>query len=100
MESVCTSLWEGFWPWANTQREEYPVTWDFTERPLKTECEASFLRDQRDIELRADRYSEDFRTHLLPGMYSTPIHTVSKPRSEKLRLVNDHSAGTFSLNSQ
>ena len=36
---------------------------------------------------------------LLPGMYSTPIHAVPKPRSEKLRLVNDHSAGPFSLNS-
>ena len=32
-------------------------------------------------------------------MYSTPIHAVPKPRSEKLRLVNDHSAGAFSLNS-
>ena len=99
VESVCTSLREGFWPWAITQREEYPVTWDFSERPPKTEREASFLREQRDIELEADRYSENFGTHLLPGMYSTPIHAVSKPRSEKLRLVNDHSAGAFSLNS-
>ena len=32
-------------------------------------------------------------------MYSTSIHAVPKPRSEKLRLVNDHSAGPFSLNS-
>ena len=32
-------------------------------------------------------------------MYSTPIHAVPKPRSEKLRHVNDHSAGTYSLNS-
>ena len=32
-------------------------------------------------------------------MYSTPVHAVPKPRSEKLRLVNDHSAGSFSLNS-
>ena len=32
-------------------------------------------------------------------MYSTPIHAVPKPRSTKLRLVNDHSAGPFSLNS-
>ena len=32
-------------------------------------------------------------------MYSTPVHAVLKPRSEKLRLVNDHSAGTYSLNS-
>ena len=32
-------------------------------------------------------------------MYSTPIHAVPKPRSIKLRLVNDHSVGPFSLNS-
>ena len=32
-------------------------------------------------------------------MYSTPIHAVPKPRSVKLRLVNNHSVGPFSLNS-
>ena len=99
VQSVCVSLREGFWPWANTHKEEYPVTWDFSERPPKTEREADFLRDQRDIEIKADRYSESFGTDLLPGMYSTPIHAVPKPRSTKLRLVNDHSAGRFSLNS-
>jgi hypothetical protein len=99
VQSVCISLREGFWPWANTQKEEYPTTWDFSERPPKTEQEAVFLRDQRDIEISAGRYSESFGTQLLPGMYSTPIHAVPKPRSEKLRLVNDHSAGPFSLNS-
>ena len=96
---VCVSLREGFWPWANTQKEEYPATWDFSEHPPKTELEAGFLRDQRDVEISAGRYSESFGTDLLPGMYSTPIHAVPKPRSSKLRLVNDHSAGPYSLNS-
>src|SRR6202522_662937 len=32
-------------------------------------------------------------------MYSTPIHSAPKPRSNKLRLINDHSAAVFSLNS-
>ena len=32
-------------------------------------------------------------------MYSTPVHAVPKPQSEKLHLVNDHSASNFSLNS-
>ena len=99
VQSVCISLREGFWPWANTQRESYPVTWDFSDRPPKTEREAEFLRAQRDAEIAAGRYSEGFGTDLLPGMYSTPIHAVPKPRSEKLRLVNDHSAGPYSLNS-
>ena len=99
VQSVCISFREGFWPWADTQKEEYPVTWDYSERPPKNEQEASFLREQRDVEIRADRYSESFGPDLLPGMYSTPVHAVPKPRSEKLRLVNDHSAGPYSLNS-
>jgi hypothetical protein len=32
-------------------------------------------------------------------MYSTPIHAVPKPRSDKLRLINNHSASEFCLNS-
>ena len=98
-QSVCISFCEGFWPWAITQKEEYPVTWDYSECPPKTELEASFLREQRDIEISTGWYSEGFGPHLLPGMYSTPVHAVPKPRSVKLRLVNDHSAGPFSLNS-
>jgi hypothetical protein len=99
VNSVCTSLREGFWPWASTQRDQYPVTWDFSNRPPKDEREAIFLRAQRDAEIEVGRYSEGFGTELLPGMYSTPVHAVPKPRSDKLRLVNDHSAGNFSLNS-
>ena len=99
VQSVCVSFKEGFWPWAHTQKEAYPVTWDFSDRPPKTEREADFLRTQRDTEIAAGRFSEGFGTELLPGMYSTPVHAVPKPRSEKLRLVNDHSAGEFSLNS-
>ena len=99
VESVCTSFQEGFWLWADTQKEEYPITWDYSAHPPKTEQEASFLREQRDIEISANRYSEGFGPHLLPGMYSTPVHAVPKPRSTRLRLVNDHSAGPFSLNS-
>ena len=46
VESVCTSLREGFWPWAHIQREEYPITWDFSDRPPKNENEAEFLRSR------------------------------------------------------
>jgi hypothetical protein len=99
VDSVCRSLHEGFWSFAHTQKESYPVTWDHSNRPPKTDREAEFLREQRDIEIAAGRYSEGFGPDLLPGMYSTPVHAVPKPRSENLRLVNDHSAGEFSLNS-
>jgi hypothetical protein len=67
VQSVCVSLREGFWPWATTQKEEYPTTWDFSERPPKTECEAGFLREQRDIELAERRYSEGFGTTFYLG---------------------------------
>ena len=30
VQSVCVSFREGFWPWANTQKEEYPTTWDYS----------------------------------------------------------------------
>jgi hypothetical protein len=99
VESVCIALREGFWPWAHTRIDSYPVTWDFSDRPPKTEREADFLRSQRDIEMAAERYSRGFGKELLPGMYSTPIHSAPKPRSDKLRLINDHSAGEYSLNS-
>ncbi|KAJ3009667.1 hypothetical protein NUW54_g2713 [Trametes sanguinea] len=31
-------------------------------------------------------------------MFSMPVHAVPKPHSEKLRFINNHSAGSFSLN--
>jgi hypothetical protein len=99
VELVCISLHKGFWPWAHTQKDSYPTTWDHFFRPLKTEREAEFLREQRDVEISCRRYSESFGRDLLPGMYSSPVHTVPKLRSTKLRLISDQSAGEFSLNS-
>jgi hypothetical protein len=64
VESVCTSLRDGFWPWAYTQKETYPVMWDFSDRLPKTEHEAEFFRSQRDLEVAAGRYSEGFGTEL------------------------------------
>ncbi|KIJ38868.1 hypothetical protein M422DRAFT_781282 [Sphaerobolus stellatus SS14] len=99
VESVCRSLREGFWPWASSQRKEYPITWDNSHRPIKDTRHQNFLREQRDEEIRLGQYSESFGTELLPGMYSMPIGVVPKPHSDNLRLVNDFSAGEFSLNS-
>jgi hypothetical protein len=81
------------------QKDHYPTMWDFSFQPLKTEQEAQFLRNQWDTEIAAGCYSQSFGTELLLGMYSTPIHSMPKPHSEKLWLINDHSAGPFSLNS-
>jgi hypothetical protein len=78
VQSVCASFREGFWPWARTRNEDVPATWDFSNRPPKTEREAGFLRDQRDIELSEDRYSEPFGTELLPVGNSTGNPGVSQ----------------------
>ncbi|KAF9528414.1 hypothetical protein CPB83DRAFT_791773, partial [Crepidotus variabilis] len=56
------------------------------------------MEDQAIHECGKDRFSEPFPT-LLPGMYCTPVYAVPKPHSNDLRMVMDHSAGEFSLNS-
>jgi hypothetical protein len=99
VESVCYSLRHGFWPHAHTHHEEYPLTWDNSHRPIKTQAEREFLEAQIDKEVAAKRYSEDFGPDLLPGMYCSPIHTVPKPGTDSLRLINDQSDGEFSPNS-
>jgi hypothetical protein len=99
VESVCHSLREGFWPWANTRIGVYPETWDFSDRPSKRQEHIDFIATQVDTEVRLGRYSEAFGPNLLPGMYSSPIHAVDKPGTTTFRLINDQSAGEFSPNS-
>ncbi|KAI9056378.1 hypothetical protein FKP32DRAFT_1585873, partial [Trametes sanguinea] len=98
-QSVVRGLREGFWPYADCKPDSYPDTWDEVRPPPSTAQCASFLREQRDEEIRLERYSPAFGTDLLPGMYNMPVHVVPKPHSDKFRLVNDQSAGSFSLNS-
>jgi hypothetical protein len=99
VESVCSGLREGFWPWADTLKNGYPVVYDGSRATPTDTKKAKFIRDQRDIEVEKDRFSPSFGTDLLPGMYSMPAHAVPKPGSSDLRMVTDHSAGNFSLNS-
>ncbi|KAI9063202.1 hypothetical protein FKP32DRAFT_1547212, partial [Trametes sanguinea] len=98
-QSVVRGLRYGFWPFADTKPSDYPDTWDETRPPPLSAEAAEFLRQQRDEEIRLGRYSASFGTDLLPGMYNMPVHVVPKPHSSKLRLVNDQSAGSYSLNS-
>ncbi|RDX48892.1 hypothetical protein OH76DRAFT_1329068, partial [Lentinus brumalis] len=99
VQSVVRGLREGFWPFADEKPQEYPDTWDECRPSLLDDRARQFLRDQRDEEIELGRYSDSFGTELLPGMYSMPIHVVPKPHSDKLRLINNQSAGRFSLNS-
>ncbi|KAH9856337.1 hypothetical protein C2E23DRAFT_857310 [Lenzites betulinus] len=53
----------------------------------------------RNEEVALSRYLQHFGSKLLRRMYLMPVHVVPKPRSSKFRLVNDQSAGSYSLNS-
>jgi hypothetical protein len=97
--SVCKGFREGFWPWADTSKPNYPITWDNAHRPISDPIHRQFLRDQRDEEIRLRQYSASFGTALLPRMYRMPLSIIPKPHSDKLRLINHHRAGQFSCNS-
>lgn len=99
VKSVCDGLRDGFWPWADTVREGLPITHDESRPTPSDDRQASFIREQCLKERHKGYFSRSFGTELLPGMYSMPIHAVSKPDSDDLRLVTDHSAGLYSLNS-
>jgi len=99
VRSVCVGLREGFWPFADTHPNEWPEIFDVSDRPPKTNAEREFLQSQIDKEVSIGRFSQPFGPDLLPGMYSMPIHAVPKPGSNKHRLVTDHSAGKYALNS-
>jgi hypothetical protein len=99
VQSVVNGLRNGFWPWADTRVGEYPYTLDESLGDPMDQCEFDFIYEQRNKEISAGRFSESFGVDLLPGMYSMPIHAVPKPHSTYLRLVTNHSAGGFSLNS-
>jgi hypothetical protein len=96
--SVCTGLREGFWPFADTHVDDWPLVYDNSFRPPKTPSESLFLQSQIDKEVEAGRYSQPFGPDLLPGMYSMPIHAVPKPGTDKHQLVTDHSSGKYALN--
>jgi hypothetical protein len=98
VNSVCRGLRNGFWPWATHDDPNLWKTYDNSHRPIQAE-RMNFVREQRDEEIKLGRWSPSFGSKLLPGMYSSPIGAVSKPRSGKFRLVNDHSHDPYSPNS-
>ncbi|KAI5822215.1 DNA/RNA polymerase [Schizophyllum commune Tattone D] len=68
-------------------------------RPLTDPAQLAFARAQCKTEVSLGRFSQPFGTMLLPGMSSVRVGVVPKPRSDKFRLIVDHSAGEHSLNS-
>jgi len=98
VSSVLRSLREGFWPWADTQHEVYPTTKDYFKPREYEENIRCFLREQRDLEISLNRFSNSFGPHLLPGMYAMPIHVIPKPYTVNFRLITNLSAGDFAPN--
>ena len=99
VESVLDGLRFGFWPWAVTNRQGYPLTHDESREVYLTEEKELFVLDQIKHEQELHRVSEPFGKILLLGMYCMPYYVVPKPHSTGWRLVNDLSAGAYSLNS-
>ena len=99
IQSVLKGLRNGFWPWADTHLGEYLDTLDESLGGPKNQKESDSICAQCDKEIKAGRFSHSFGDKLLPGMYSMAIHAVPKPHSSDLRLVTNHSAGIYSLNS-
>ncbi|TFY82031.1 hypothetical protein EWM64_g1982 [Hericium alpestre] len=101
VESVIYGLRHGFWPCSNADPDKYPSTRDFPERD-HSPADLEFLKQQCEEEECCGRFSAPFGTPngpLQPGMFCVPVHAVPKPNSDKFRMVVDHSAGDFSLNS-
>jgi hypothetical protein len=97
VDSLRVALTEGFWPWAKFSVAKYLTTHDLSV-PMPDEVRfAKFLRENRDRELEAGRFSPAFGNKLLPGMYAMPVHVIEQ--HEKFRAINNHSAGVYSLNS-
>ncbi|THH16009.1 hypothetical protein EUX98_g9370 [Antrodiella citrinella] len=97
VESMIHGLRYGFWPFAH-HVPEAPDIWDEPNYTIDDDAR-SFISHYAAEEQAAGRYSPPFTFDLQPGMYSMPIHAVPKPHSNKLRLINNHSAGPFALNS-
>jgi len=81
VQLVLEGLRGGFWPWATTVKEGYPLTWDESKQlQLSTEKE-EFLKKQLEHEVGLNQMSQEFGTELLPGMYCMPNFIIPKPHS-------------------
>jgi hypothetical protein len=98
VKSVVRGLRNGFWPYADTCAPNFSTTFDNSRRPIRNPEKAKFIRDQRDAEIKAGRWSKAFKSKLLPGMRASPISATPKS-SGGYRLIIDQSSGRNSLNS-
>jgi len=97
--SIIQGLKEGFWPFVSHIPSNYPITFDASNPSPQDPAKHRFINDQLAIEIDKQRFSHAFGPDLFPSMFSMPIHVVPKPNSSDFRLVTDHSASKYSLNS-
>ena len=76
----------------------YPTTLDMSSKGSTSNEHLDFIQAQVKVKVTAGRYSAPFGPGLLPGMYSSPVHTVPKP-PDTFRLINHQSYGDHLLNS-
>jgi len=92
VDSVCTGLELGFWPWATTSGSDGPeIVNNAIFQKIQNLDHLVFMRHQRDEEILLGRFSTPFQDPL-PGMTMIPLLVVPKPHSDKLQLVVDQSA--------
>ena len=98
--SILCSFRQGFWPSASAEHLICKYEGHDNRRSNETldGDSLTFMCMQRDVEIALDRYSQSFGSKLLPGMVTQPCFPVPKPGSSKFRLINDHTAGHFALN--
>ena len=101
VKSVVRALKKGFWPFADTSNHPLPTTYDGSRQRQRItgKGKVNFLREQRDEEVRLERWSKPFGKKLLPGMHASPISAVPKSTPGKYRLITDQSSGPHALNS-
>jgi hypothetical protein len=92
VESVVLSLRDGFWP----PMKSLPDAVVELDNHGTCAMQPDKLRELRDTELAQGRFAGPFATN--PGLLVNPLGLVPKPRSDKLRLITDQSAGRPSLN--
>ncbi|KIK97432.1 hypothetical protein PAXRUDRAFT_136320 [Paxillus rubicundulus Ve08.2h10] len=62
--SICNSLHTGFWPWANTSQDEFPLSCDYSYSPPKCSNEVVFICQQVLGKVALHCFSEPLRPDL------------------------------------
>ena len=101
VKSVVRALNKGFWPYADTSSHPLPTTYDGSRQRqrITDKDKANFIQQQRDEEVKLERWSKPFGKELLPGMHASPISAVPKSTPGKYRLITNQSSGPHALNS-